>query len=178
MRNLEKIIINNRNSFDSLEPSEKHFQKFENKLNNYHKKNNNFSFIYILKAASVAVLIILSSVFIFDNLQHNEKTLSNISLEYRNVENYYTTLVNNKIDKINQLNHYETKKQKELFKKDFINSDSLYINMQKEMKTNSNDARVINAVINNYQMKIDILNNILKHLNNQTKTKTNENTQA
>ncbi len=181
MDKLEKIIIDNRNSFDTLEPDNEHLKRFEDRLNNYNKKRNNFSFTYLLKAASVTILIGLSSLWVYDNLiSQNEKTLSNISPEYRDVETYYTTQVNNKINQINQINHYNTEKQKELFKEEFTDLDSLYINLQKELKTNPNDERVINAVIHHYQMKIDILNNILNYFNNvkQTKTNKNENTQV
>ena len=175
MDKLEKIIINNRNRFDTLEPDDEHLERLEARLNTFNK-NHNYSFAYFLRAASVTILIALSSVFIYNNLTSgNKKTLSNISPEYRDVETYYTTQVNNKINQINQINHYDTEKQKELFKEEFTNLDSLYINLQKELKTNPNDERVINAVIHHYQMKIDILNNILNYFNNVKQTKTNKN---
>ncbi|MCK5823556.1 MAG: hypothetical protein KAG95_06105 [Bacteroidales bacterium] len=180
MDKLEKIIINNRISFDTLEPDDEHLERLEAKLNNFNK-NNNYSFAYFLKAASVTILITLSSLFIYNNLTSgNKKTLSNISPEYQDVETYYIAQINNRIDKINQINYHGNKKQKELFKKEFTESDSLYINLQKELKTNPNDERVINAIIHHYQMKIDVLNSILNHFNNvkQIKTNKNENTQV
>jgi len=162
---LEKIIIDNRINFDTLEPDDKHLERIEAKLNNFNK-NNNYSFAYLLKVASVTILITLSSLFIYNNLKSgNNKTLSNISPEYQDVEQYYMAQVNNRINQINELNVKDNKKQKELLKKEFTELDSVYKSLQKELKTNPNDERVINAIINNYQMKIDILSNIINFLN-------------
>ncbi|MBE9468613.1 MAG: hypothetical protein IMY72_09905 [Bacteroidetes bacterium] len=165
MDKLEKIIINNRNSFDNLEPNDEHLERLEARLNNFNK-NNNYSFAYFLKAASVTILIAISSLFIYNNLKPgNTKTLSNISPEYHDVETYYLAQVNSKIKQINNINFQDNNSQKELLKKEFTGLNSIYINLQKELKTNPNDKRVINAIINNYQMKIDILSNILDFLN-------------
>ena len=49
--------------------------------------------------------------------------------------------------------------------------DSVYVQLQKELKANPNDERIINAMIEHYQTKVDVMNYIL----NQFKAIRNEN---
>jgi len=55
MKDLEKIIQENRLDFDSFEPTEGHFERFEEKLLAYNKKQKSFHIGYLLRAAVVAV---------------------------------------------------------------------------------------------------------------------------
>ena len=56
--------------------------------------------------------------------------------------------------------------------------DSLFLNLQQEYKANPNDERIINAMIEYYQTKLDIVNTIKTDLENvkQQKRKYNEST--
>ena len=49
--------------------------------------------------------------------------------------------------------------------------DSVYVQLQKELKANPDDERIINAMIEHYQTKVDVMNYIL----NQFKAIRNEN---
>ena len=49
--------------------------------------------------------------------------------------------------------------------------DSTYITLQKELKANPNDERIINAMIEHYQTKLDVMTYIV----NQLKTIRNDN---
>jgi uncharacterized protein (DUF305 family) len=53
--------------------------------------------------------------------------------------------------------------------------DSVYVQLQKELKANPDDERIINAMIEHYQTKVDVMNYILDQLRtirneNQNKT--------
>jgi uncharacterized protein (DUF305 family) len=49
--------------------------------------------------------------------------------------------------------------------------DSVYVQLQKDLKTNPNDERIINAMIEHYQTKVEVMSYIL----NQLKAIRNEN---
>jgi len=49
--------------------------------------------------------------------------------------------------------------------------DSVYVQLQKDLKTNPNDERIINAMIEHYQTKVEVMSYIL----NQLKVIRNEN---
>ncbi len=43
--------------------------------------------------------------------------------------------------------------------------DSVYVSLQKELKANPNDERIINAMIEHYQTKLDVMTYIVSQLN-------------
>ena len=57
--------------------------------------------------------------------------------------------------------------------------DSLFVNLQQEYKANPNDERIINAMIEYYQTKLEIVNTIKTDLENVKilKNKKHENTE-
>ena len=177
MINIDEIIINNKNLFDYKEPDYGHFERFKDKLNLSQKRSIRFSIINVLKVAAVAVLIIISSIWVTENfiIDKKEISLGDVSPEYNDVEFYYISLVNSKLTEINK---YNNNLKEELLNKELIEIDSLYTNLQKELKANYDDERIINAMIFHYQAKVEILTQVLKNLNNvkHIKNKDNEST--
>jgi uncharacterized protein (DUF305 family) len=101
--------------------------------------------------------------------------LGDISPEYREVENYYVHQVNLMENEIVNLDVTSRPEQKEILKKEMRSMDSVYVQLQKELKANPNDERIINAMIEHYQTKVDVMNYILDQLrairnDNQNKT--------
>lgn len=166
MKDLDKIIQENRQDFDSDEPNEGHFERFEQKLKTISGKKKAFSFGTILKAAVVAMLVVLSGLWVYDNIESNANkgiALSEISPEYGEVEMYYTHLVNQKFNEINQCKTLDST-QKVILNHELTEMDSIYENLKIDLTTNPNDQRVINAMINHYQLKVEVMSQILKQL--------------
>lgn len=168
MNKLEKQIRTNRQKFDSQEPSAGHMERFEQKL---HKQSSRslFSRIpYALKAAVVLLLVALSSILIYEQAQvyyANQRVLSlqDISEEFGEAEFYYTSLINNKYQEINRLN-IDDPKRKEMLIIELEDMDKLFHSLQKDFQSNPNDQRVINAMISHYQLKLDIMSQIITQL--------------
>jgi len=55
--------------------------------------------------------------------------------------------------------------------KEMKSMDSTYVSLQKELKANPNDERIINAMIEHYQTKLEVMTYIV----NQLKTIRNDN---
>ena len=55
--------------------------------------------------------------------------------------------------------------------KEMKSMDSVYVSLQKELKANPNDERIINAMIEHYQTKLEVMTYIV----NQLKTIRNDN---
>lgn len=170
MNDIDKIIRNNIENFNKAEPDKGHFERFAAKLKMQKKKKRPFtSFTFMLKAASIAILVALSFLWTYDNLikPTPEKTgisLSEISDEYREVEFYYTQQVNMKYGQIRNMDVFADSTQKSRLLKELSDMDSIYANLQKELKTSPKDKRIINAMIEHYQLKVDVLNQILHQL--------------
>lgn len=180
MKNIEDFISSNRQFFDGEEPSEGHFERFSRKLEiRCGEKVIRRSIVpYLLKAAVVTLLVTLSSLWTWDHFlrsDRNRMALGDISPEYREVENYYVHQVNLMENEIVNFDLKSRPEQKEILKKEIRSMDSVYVQLQKELKANPDDERIINAMIEHYQTKVDVMNYILDQLrsirnDNQNKT--------
>jgi len=54
--------------------------------------------------------------------------------------------------------------QKQMLLNEMKSMDSVYVSLQKELKANPNDERIINAMIEHYQTKVEVLNYIVSQL--------------
>ncbi|HEX2968739.1 MAG TPA: hypothetical protein VHO46_06505 [Bacteroidales bacterium] len=168
MKNIEDIIRDNKDFFDEAEPSNGHFERFNVMLEvRFRKEAVKRSIVpYLLKAAVVTLLVTLSSLWIWDNFLSSESkrmTLGQVSPQYKEVENYYIHQVNLMEGELTTMD-LSTPEQKEMLLKEMNSMDSVYVSLQKELKANPNDQRIINAMIEHYQTKVDVLNYIISQL--------------
>jgi hypothetical protein len=102
-------------------------------------------------------------------------TLGQVSPQYKEVENYYIHQVNLMEGEIVNIDLTNNLKQKTLLLNEMKSMDSVYVSLQKELKANPNDERIINAMIEHYQTKLEVMTFIVDQLktvrnNNQNKT--------
>ncbi len=167
MKNLDKIIQENRSDFDVFEPNEGHFERFEHKLSDFNKSKKTFTIGNFLKVASIVILVVLSGLWVYDNFEsrktNNGIALREVSPEYSEVELYYSHLVSQKYGEINQFQFMDSA-QKIILMHELNEMDSIYENLKKDLITNPQDERVINAMIQHYQLKVEVMNQILQQL--------------
>ena len=176
MKNIEDIIRSNKDFFEDAEPSEGHMERFNRKLEmRFQVATVKRSIVpYLLKAAVVTLLITLSSLWTWDHFIRsgsNKMTLGQVSPQYKEVENYYVHQVNMMEGEIVDVDLKNNPEQKSLLMKEMKSMDSTYVSLQKELKANPNDERIINAMIEHYQTKLEIMTYIV----NQLKTIRNDN---
>ena len=176
MKNIEDIIRSNKDFFEDAEPSEGHMERFNRKLEmRFQVATVKRSIVpYLLKAAVVTLLITLSSLWTWDHFirsSSNRMTLGQVSPQYKEVENYYVHQVNMMEGEIVDVGLKNNPEQKSLLMKEMKSMDSTYVSLQKELKANPNDERIINAMIEHYQTKLEIMTYIV----NQLKTIRNDN---
>jgi hypothetical protein len=169
MNRIEELIRSKRGEFDDREPSDGHFERFSFKLaTRLHAGSAKRSILpYLLKAAVVTLLVTLSSLWTFDHfVRPNLKktmSLSEVSPEYREVESYYVQQVNFMENEFTSLD-LSSPEQKDALMKEMASMDSVYTELQKELKANPNDQRIIDAMIKHYQTKIEVMSYILDQL--------------
>jgi hypothetical protein len=176
MKNIENIIRNNRDTFGDAEPSNGHFERFNRKLEIICQVNAPRRSIvpYLLRAAVVTLLVTLSSLWTWDHFIRpgsSRTTLGQVSPEYKEVENYYVHQVNLIEDDIVNVDLINNTEQKVVLMNEMKSMDSVYISLQKELKANPNDERIVNAMIEHYQTKLEVMTYIV----NQLKTIQNNN---
>jgi hypothetical protein len=178
MKNLEEIVLRNRESFDDQEPKDDHFEKFQSRLKKQSTITIKLSFSNFMKAAAVVALIVTGSIWIYISQEKSQVAYNGYTQEIKEVEFYYTNLVDDRMTEINEYSK-DPELKNELLNKEFREIDSLYTVLQNELKSAPGDERIINAIIQHYQVKVEILNEILNDLQSikPDKTRNHENTQ-
>jgi len=176
MKTIEEIIRNNKDFFEEAEPSKGHLERFNRKLEiRFQTKTTNRSIVpYLLKAAVVTLLVTLSSLWTWDHFirpVNSRMTLGQVSPQYKEVENYYIHQVNLMEGEIVNVDLKNNPEQKVMLINEMKSMDSVYVSLQKELKANPDDERIINAMIEHYQTKLEVMTYIV----NQLKTIRNDN---
>lgn len=175
MKKIDDIIRENKDYLNSEEPRKGHFQRFANKLDANKKRKFRPISLKIAKAASIAILIGFSSLWIYDNLivgkQTKINTLGDISPEFKEIEIYYTNTINLYYDQIEQIEFNEI--QKSIILSEFSAGDSIFKSLHEDLKKYPDDKRVINAIISHYKLKVETMEQIIElltEINNENNT--------
>ena len=123
---------------------------------------------YAVKATAAIVLVALSSIFIYEQARqyYQHQRIShyrNITDDFFEAKSYYTSLIRDKYQEIDKLN-MDDPKQKEMLMTELNEMDRLFHSLQEDFQANPKDERVINAMISHYQLKLEIMNQIIKQL--------------
>lgn len=169
MKNIEDIIRHNKDFFEEAEPSNGHLERFNRKLEQRFQVHTVKRSIvpYLLKAAVVTLLITLSSLWTWDHFlrpANTRMTLGQVSPQYKEVESYYVHQVNMMESEIVNVDLKDGSEQKTMLLKEMKTMDSTYVSLQKELKANPNDERIINAMIEHYQTKLEVMTYIVNQL--------------
>lgn len=176
---MEEMILKNLEALNDNEPMEGHFDRFEKKLKAQNKVRR-ITWRNTLKVAAAVVFILMATnqvrlYFFSDSSNKNEISLASLSPEYKEVEFYYTSSINSGLDQWNELykaglitDDEQTMMDDEL--KDFENR---YKSLQKDLAANPNDERVINAMLEFYQVKLSVITMIVNKLEEVKQQKNN-----
>jgi len=180
MDELDKIIVENRSDFEE-EPQDGHFDRFADRLRLAESKRKRFQLTSFLKVAAVLVIVLLSAnLYVYlRNPKSDIKETVAVKSDLGEASFYYTNSINNGIKDLEKMANEGIGSHKELvqIKHELSEMDSLFVNLQAEYKANPNDERIINAMIEYYQTKLDIVNTIKTDLENvkHLKSKKHEN---
>ena len=148
------------NDFDFQEPHSGHFQRFEKKLKGTQNKKRT-SWRWMSIAASI---ILVMGIFIGQQLQPKTPTLSGISEKMEEVETYFVNTINYEIVELEKSRNLETEEviEKALEKIEELEDD--YQTFIQELENNGEQRKVIHQMIQNYQQRLEILQNTLTQI--------------
>jgi len=179
MDKLEKFIIENRDDFNIYEPSAEVWDKIQ-KSSRY-SKIRKLNWKTVVWRAAI-ILIIFGAAFTLSEVIHREpgevsdKLILKQIPELAEAEAYYTSLVNSKLAEINkQLSDDPELHQKIL--KDVSELDNMYEDLKKDLYDNIATQEIVEAMIQNYRLKLEILEEILNDLQKREKANENESIQ-
>jgi len=182
---IEKLISENLEELNDNEPMDGHFERFGSKLKQHKKKTIKFSVIWKVAAAVIFVLLVANQAHMYlspeknatflSSLDNKPTTLSSVSQEYEEVEFYYTNAINVGLNNWNSMVEQGVVSEEEqiMMATELNEFEDRFRMLQNDLKTNPNDERVINAMIEYYQTKLSIINMIVNKLE-EVKQKNNQ----
>jgi len=183
--NIEELILNNLKELNDLEPRDGHFERFQAKLNKQNKRKLiSFSVIWKVAATVVFVLLAVNQGRIYfapekQNLAENnpEFSLSSVSPEYSEVEFYFTNAISDGLNQWNTLKEdgFISETEQETMSTELAGFEVRFKALQTDLAANPNDERVINAMLEYYQAKLEIINMIVGKLKEVKEMKNNKN---
>jgi len=178
MKNIEEIFRGNRDIWDNREPDAGHFERFSVRLELRREARRPKRSIvpYLLRAAVVTLLVTLSSLWTWDHFirpDTGRMSLGEVSPQYREVENYYIHQVSMMENEIVNTEISNNPEQKQILISELKSMDSVYVSLQKELKANPDDERIISAMIEHYQTKLEVMTYIVDQLKSIRKNNIN-----
>jgi hypothetical protein len=175
MKNLEKKCKNLKNQFDIEEPNLGHFNRFEDKLKgSTSKKKFKFNYKYLAIAAAMLLLISIG----FKTFQSNNGIeLASVSPKMEETQDYFASVIQVELEKINAIKNPENIEIINDALKQLNLIENNYQKLKIDLQDNDNSKHIIFAMINNFQQRITVLQNLLTNLDNfkQLKNIQNEN---
>lgn len=154
---LKDFIKNNRDEFDNREPSDRVWDGIRKGISSK-AGTSLWNSVSVWRGA--AMIFLGLSIYLFaSNKPEQKKELSNLQVEFRDLESYYGGQIAEKVAFIDNLNGYEDN----LFTQDVQKLDAMYEVLREEMKTRPSE-KVKDALILNMLVRIDLLNQQIKKL--------------
>ena len=177
---LEQFIRDNRKSFDDLEPSPELWDKIKKPESKVKVININWK-TFASRAAAVVVIFVSSYYFHEYRSQRSsnniaesaESVIENNPLykELVEAEFYYTAQINDRKNELFMLAGDTPGLQKDI-NAELEDLDAIYKELKEDLKDNAYNQEVVEAMIQNFMLKLEILEDIL----NQIKSSQEKNT--
>jgi hypothetical protein len=173
----EEFIRNHSQEFDFREPDPALWGKIEKAI--VPKKRIRWQY-YLSRAAVIIVLIgaslISQRIWIRNghSLARNNREVEVNIPELKEAEMYYNGMINAKMEEVKPLLTKHPAMEKEL-NADLSELDSVYRSLKNDLKDNIANQEVIEAMIQNYRLRISILEDMLNYLESANKEKETKN---
>lgn len=164
---LKDFINDHRDEFDNREPSERVWEGVRAGISgkNGGSVKSLWSSVSVWRAAAV-VFFGLSVYLFIGNKPEERREYSKLQVEFRDLESFYGGQIAEKVAFIDNLNGYED----DQFTQDVQKLDAMYVVLREEMKTRPSE-KVKDALILNMLVRIDLLNQQIKKLEDSRKSK-------
>jgi len=164
MDKLEEYIKKNREDLDKHDPSPNLWKEIRKSL----QKGRSENIRWLSAAAMTAVILTTAALFyVWENKSNsvntgrkNETFLMKFNPQLKETEIYYNNLVNELYNEASPMLASYPDLEKELFS-DLSQLDSICEDIKNDLKDNIANQEVIEAMVNNYRIKIRILQDLL-----------------
>lgn len=166
--NLNRLFEHLKGEFDVDEPNLGHQERFLTKLNSTDSKvvetaSKSFKLWKPFLAVAATILLCFSLITIL-NQQPATNDLASVSPELSKTQDFFTSTIENELNKLNKQRTPETKgliddamKQLQILEKD-------YESLKTDLTESGDDKRVIYAMISNFQNRVNVLQSVMERI--------------
>jgi hypothetical protein len=152
------------------------FQNGNKKYANLLKKNNEELFIKrkvvkLPEIKTVQPVYYANTIIQQTNTVPKNNNTTNENKEITEVKAYYTTQINERENEIYKYAAFDPNIKSQI-KIQFNELDSIYGSLRRDLKDNINNKEVVEAMIQNYRIRLEILENMLQQLKGNESTET------
>jgi hypothetical protein len=178
MSDIEKYLIEMRDKLDTENPEPGHFKRFNKRLGKDARPARRLNFRHVLQIAASIAIILASGIVIVKSSKGSDKVAQNSVIEeFQATSSYYVHQVNNRIEDI-QSYPFDNGTEKDILLTELTEMDTYYSELLVELDANPGDERVMNTLIQHYQIKIQVMDQILGQLIQLKNDKTQNNEKA
>jgi septal ring factor EnvC (AmiA/AmiB activator) len=178
--NIEQLFKNLKNTFDIAEPNTGHSHRFLDKLKHQNSeiippnsKKNSYWKPFLAVAASL--VLCFSVLIVMQHGDNSPKDLASVSPELSQTQSFFATTIAQELAALEAQRSPQTEQMVD----DALNAlkvlETEYSSLKLDLNDSGNDKRVIYAMIANFQNRIDILQNVLKHIEDVKNFKLHQN---
>ena len=176
--NIDNLFEKLEGSFNTNETPKGHQHRFLDKLKAKQETKKEgklikFAFKKALAIAAIVAVIITVSSMLFKAETITAADLSSVSPEMEQTQSFFTSAINRELETLNTFKSPETKKMVQDVLKQIDVLESKYELLKTDLVKSGSDKRVIYAMIQNFQNRINLLEQVInkiekvKNLNTQ-----------
>jgi len=172
---LEQFIHEHREEFDDLEPDHESWEDID--IPDSKVRTINFTLKTFLSRAAAVVIIFIASYYFHEfrsqkTIEKGKNTAENnpVYEELMEAEFYYSAQISERKEELFKLIDNVPGLQKDV-SNELDDLDAIYLELKQDLKDNVDSQEVIEAMMQNFRLKLEILENMLE----QIKSKKNKN---
>ena len=166
---IESLLDNEKGQLDVFEPRKNHKALFLEKL-----EKQNTTVVQLkpkkrewIKYISIAASVVFISAFSVLMFQFNKKQtgeLATVSVKMEDTQNFFTLAIQEQLEEINKNASDENSQLIQDAMKQLEKLESNYETLKIDLIESNNDRRVISAMINNFQKRASLLEDVLEKM--------------
>lgn len=149
---------------DMAEPKEGHKLRFMQKLQEQNNQQVKRLVFWKPLAIAASFLLIIALSFPFLNEQSPKGDLASISPEFAQTQHFFTSTIQRELENLKREKSPETLVLVEDALRQMENLENDYEKLKKDLIKSGNDERVIHAMIQNFQSRIELLQQVLEQI--------------
>lgn len=149
-----------KTDFDIKSPHAGHFERFQKKLNSK-KTSKSVSWKWMSVAASIILFI---GFWIGSNANKAPYELADVSPKMQEVQHYFVAAIHQELKEVEASRSLETEAVIEHALEELENLEETFQVFVKDLKNKANQKRIIAAMIDNYQQRLQILENVMQQI--------------